>query len=288
MTAIEKCFAAIMGCDYVLIGAGAGLSAAAGLSFADEAAFRADYPALWDQGVHSDYQTFSYKGWREGQRWAYLAKHIQKMLVEMPPLPLYGELLDLLEGTNYHIITSNVDRQFYKAGFPMDRVFEAQGHYDALRCSAHCSDEVWPLAPFLPEMLAHIDEENLTVAEIYTPHCPRCGAPLALAFRDNGEHADQEARYRAFLHQSEDASIAIIEFGVGFNSAGVIRVPFERIVGERAQAQFFRVTVDYPDSEEEIAYPEIPRPIADKSVSINADARAVIRALLAMKQAAGQ
>ena len=79
--------------------------------------------------------------------------------------------------------------------------------------------------------------------------------------------------------------MAIVEFGVGFNSAGVIRVPFELITGERPEAQFFRITVDYADSDIEIAYPEIPKPIAKQSHSINRDAADVIRALLAMKQA---
>ena len=62
MDAIHDLYDALQQCDYVLIGAGAGLSAAAGISFANEAVFRRDYPALWAQGVHSDYQTFSYKG----------------------------------------------------------------------------------------------------------------------------------------------------------------------------------------------------------------------------------
>lgn len=55
MNDIERLFNAMNDSDYVLIGAGAGLSAAAGISFANEKVFRADYPALWAQGVHSDY-----------------------------------------------------------------------------------------------------------------------------------------------------------------------------------------------------------------------------------------
>ena len=117
------------------------------------------------------------------------------------------------------------------------------------------------------------------------PHCPRCGAPLRPAFRDTRAHALGDQRYHDFLAESENASIAVLEFGVGFNSAGVIRVPFERITGEREKARFFRITVEYPDREEEIAYPEIPVPIADKSLSINRDAGAVIRELLALKKA---
>ena len=285
MNDVECLFHALNDCNYVLIGAGAGLSAAAGISFANEDAFRADYPALWAQGVHSDYQTFSYKGWLDGQRWGYLAHHIKKMVLDMPALPLYHELLALLDGLDYHIITSNVDRQFAKAGFPAERVFEAQGHYLTLVCNDGCSEEEWDIAPALEIIRAHTNPRDLTVPEDVLPRCPHCGAPLRMAFRDTKAHAEGEARYRDFLARSEGHSIAIVEFGVGFNSAGVIRVPFERIVGERPEAQFFRITVDYADSDIEIAYPEIPKPIANQSRSINRDAGEVIRALLVMKQA---
>ena len=76
--------------------------------------------------------------------------------------------------------------------------------------------------------------------------------------------------------------LCIIEIGVGFNSPGVIRVPFERITGEREQVQFFRITADYIDSDIEIAYPEIPVSIADKSCSINLDAALVLEQLETM------
>lgn len=285
MNDIERLFNAMNDSDYVLIGAGAGLSAAAGISFANEKVFRADYPELWAQGVHSDYQTFSYKGWLAGQQWGYLAQHIKTMVLDMPGLALYHDLKALLDGMNYHVITSNVDRQFYKAGFPEERIFEAQGHYLTLICTNGCCDDEWDIAPALDLIRAHTNQEDLTVNEAYLPHCPHCGAPLRMAFRDTKAHAEGEARYRNFLARSEGHSMAIVEFGVGFNSAGVIRVPFERITGERPEAQFFRITVDYADSDIEIAYPEIPKPIAKQSHSINRDAADVIRALLAMKQA---
>lgn len=283
MEAIHGLYDALCNCEYVLVGAGAGLSAAAGISFANEEVFRRDYPALWAQGVHSDYQTFSYKGWLPGQRWGYLARHIKEVLLDTPALPLYSDLKDLLEGLNYFVITSNVDHQFIKANFPEERVFEAQGHYGLMVCSEGCCDEEWDIAPLIEHTLPHI-ADDLTIAEEWLPRCPHCGALLRPAFRDTCAHAEGDRRYHDFLAASEDASIAIVEFGVGFNSAGVIRVPFERITGERDKARFFRVTVDYVDSDIEIAYPEIPKPIADKSRSINRDAAEVIRELLAMKR----
>ena len=104
MDAIHELYHALTTSDYVLVGAGAGLSAAAGISFADERAFKRDYPALWAQGVHSDYQTFSYKGWLPGQRWGYLCRHIKAVLLDTPALPLYDDLKALLEGSDYFAV----------------------------------------------------------------------------------------------------------------------------------------------------------------------------------------
>ena len=284
MEKIQALYQSMAASDYILLGAGAGLSAAAGLSFADEKAFARAYPVLWQKGIHSDYQTFSYRAWPPEQQWAYWARHIQAVRFDTPPLALYADLRALLSGWDYHIITSNVDRQFYRSGFPMERVHEAQGTYDWLMCSALCTDEQWDIGPVIARLQSAINEARFTVPTELLPTCPHCGAPLRLAFRDHAGYEASLERYRSFLNRSEAGSICIIEMGVGFNSPGVIRVPFERITGERDNARFFRITVDYPDSEEEIAYPEIPRPIADKSISINEDAGKVIRELLALKQ----
>lgn len=177
MDAIHELYHALTTSDYVLVGAGAGLSAAAGISFADERAFKRDYPALWAQGVHSDYQTFSYKGWLPGQRWGYLCRHIKAVLLDTPALPLYDDLKALLEGSDYFAVTSNVDHQFIKAGFPPERVFEAQGSYGELVCSARCSDDEYDIAPFIDATLPHI-KDDLTVDAAHHPHCPRRCARL--------------------------------------------------------------------------------------------------------------
>lgn len=287
MDKIQTLYRVMAESDYLLLGAGAGLSAAAGISFADEKAFAQAYPVLWQKGIHSDYQTFSYRQWPPEQQWAYWVRHIQAVRFDTPPLALYASLRKLLDGWEYQIITSNVDRQFYRSGFPMERVHEAQGTYDWLICSNLCTEEEWPIAPVIAKMQQAIDEAHFVIPQSMLPTCPYCGAPLRMAFRDYADYEASLERYRSWLKRSEAGSICIVEIGVGFNSPGVIRVPFERITGERDNARFFRITTDYPDSEEEIAYPEIPRPIANKSLSINEDAGQVIEALLRLKQRSG-
>ncbi len=275
---------AIKQADYILIGAGAGLSAAAGLSFADEALFRERYPYWAARGRHSEYHMFSFQDWTAEQQWAYMADHISRVRFETPPLPLYQTLKDLLENTlnkkEYMILTSNVDRQFARNNFPTEKVFEYQGNYDSLCCTQQCTREVWSFQPVMEQMITHTDDTTASIPASLIPYCPYCGAPLRLAFRDYPSYETEKANYQAWLAQSAHGNLCIIEIGVGFNSPGVIRVPFERITQERDNVKFFRITVDYPDSEEEIAYPEIPKPIAEKSCSINADAKFVIQELI--------
>ena len=170
--------------DYILVGAGAGLSAAAGISFADEKAFARDYPVLWQKGIHSDYQTFSYRDWPPEQQWAYWARHIQAVRFDTPPLPLYAELLALLEGFDYHIITSNVDRQFYRSGFPMERVHEAQGTYDQLICSALCTEEEWPIGP-VTVSYTHLDVYK---RQVYTIRADQFICVIASLGQHDGAH----------------------------------------------------------------------------------------------------
>lgn len=270
----------IQSADFILVGAGAGLSAAAGLSFADEQMFARRYPYWAARGRHSEYHMFSFRDWTDAQQWAYLADHIHRISAETPPLPLYQQLKTLLADKEYYIITSNVDRQFLRNQFPPERLFEYQGSYDYLCCSAACTSDVWPFAPEMERMLQHISPEDVSVFPDYLPVCPHCGRPARLAFRDYPQYEQEKARYLQWLQQSESGMLCIIEIGVGFNSPGVIRVPFERITGERERVKFFRITADYADSDIEIAYPEIPKPIAGKSYSINMDAAVVIAQLI--------
>ncbi len=86
--------------DAVLLGAGAGLSAAAGISFADENVFRERFPYWAARGLRSEYQMFSFRDWTEGQRWAYMLSHIQRVRWEIPPAPLYQTLKNLLQDKN--------------------------------------------------------------------------------------------------------------------------------------------------------------------------------------------
>lgn len=268
--------------DRVLIGAGAGLSASAGLSYLDEAVFREHFPDMVRFGYHCQYELVGMKDdeWTPGRKWAYWATHIHYVREVLPPLPLYARLLELLDGRDFFVVTSNADRQFLRAGFPVDRLFEYQGSYDVLGCSKRCTEHTWESLPALREVLKHVDHENFECPEDAIPRCPYCGEWAEIAFRpENYEEGYQ--RYADFVNSSAGMRLCIVELGVGFNTPGVIRWPFEKFTRLIPGATLFRVNKGYADLENHPGYPKVPADLAGRAFSLPLDAGEVIRALAA-------
>ena len=265
--------------DRILVGAGAGLSASAGLSYLDEAVFREHFPEMVRFGYHCQYELVGMRDdeWSVGRKWAYWATHIHYVREVLPPLPLYAEFLSLLEGKDFFVVTSNADRQFMRAGFPMDRLFEYQGNYDVLGCSKRCCSHTWESLPALRRVLEYIDHDTFECREEGLPRCPYCGELAEIAFRpENHEEAFQ--RYADFVNSSADMRLCILEIGVGFNTPGVIRWPFEKFCRLIPGAKLFRVNRGYADIEHP-GYPKVPKDLTDRAFSLPWDAGDVIRAL---------
>ncbi len=265
--------------ERVLIGAGAGLSAAAGIDYTDTEAFARVFPKWAERGHHMQYEFVGVHEWAEPAKWAYWATHLNYVFYQFPPSPLYRKLHDIVRDKDFYVITSNADGLFIKSGFQADRVFQAQGNYERLRCTRSCTAETWDTKPFVDRILDHIDYETLEVADpAVLPACPYCGAPLFVAFRAREEYPRQEADYRRWLEGVLDRKLTVMEIGVGFNTPGVIRWPFERLVHIHPDVTFIRVNADYRNFAD-TARPGIPREIRSKSISVNADAGEIIEAL---------
>ncbi|MBR2716753.1 MAG: hypothetical protein IKD79_03340 [Oscillospiraceae bacterium] len=266
--------------DRVLVGAGAGLSAAAGLSYLDAEVFRKYFPDMYRLGYRCQYELVGMKDdeWTPGRKWAYWATHIHYVREILPPLPLYGELLALLEGKDFFVVTSNADRQFMRGGFPMERLFEFQGNYDVLGCSKRCTEHTWESLPALREVLKHIDHETFECPEEAIPRCPYCGAPAEIAFRPEN-YEEGYRRYADFVNSSAELRLCIVEIGVGFNTPGVIRRPFERFARLIPGSTLFRINKGYADLRDHPGYPNVPKDLAGRAFSLPVDAGEAIRAL---------
>lgn len=89
---------AIAAADYVLIGAGAGLSAAAGLDYGGMR-FKRKFSEFIERYGFTDLYTSSFYDFpTEEERWAYWAKHIDFARFAPPAMELYRDIFRLVDG----------------------------------------------------------------------------------------------------------------------------------------------------------------------------------------------
>lgn len=266
--------------DKILIGAGAGLSAAAGLSYMDHDAFKKYYPDMYRLGYHFPYELVgrSDSEWSRGRKWAYWSTHIHYVRRIFPQSPLYSALLSILQNKDYFVVTSNTDRQFMRAGFPMEKVFEYQGNYDNMGCSVHCCKHTWDNYSALENARKHINHDTFECSEEGIPKCPYCGADAEICFRGE-DYETHWKRYINFLDSCEQHSLLLIELGVGFNTPGVIRWPFEKITYQLPRAHLIRINKGYDEPGYTKARLEHSKYIESKLSSYDLDAADVIFSL---------
>ena len=114
---------AISECDAVLVGAGAGLSTAAGLTYSGER-FDANFADFRDAyGITDMYSGGFYPFLDSLTYWSWWSRHIYLNRYEVEPGKPYLDLLKVLDGKDYFVITTNVDHQFQLAGFDKTRLF---------------------------------------------------------------------------------------------------------------------------------------------------------------------
>ena len=153
----------------------------------------------------------------------------------------------------YFVVTSNVDGQFEKAGFPAERILEQHGSIHRLQCSRPCCERIW----FEETTDLDIDLETIT-ARGRLPRCPKCGdvaRPNVLMFADPDWLAkvtrEQEQRYRRWLASVRGRRLVIVELGAG-TAIATIRMLGERLAAERDRVTLVRVNPDATDSEEPV------------------------------------
>ncbi len=171
------------GADAVVIGAGAGLSAAAGLDYSGPE-FKKEFADYIEKyGFPDLYSSSFYDFPTEEERWARWARHINYARFRPDAFPLYKELLDLVKDRNYFVITTNVDSQFRKAGFDRKKIFEVQGDYGQMQCAVGCHPKVYSDKDTVEEILKH--SHDMTVDSKYLPVCPVCGGNRDVHVRKN-------------------------------------------------------------------------------------------------------
>ncbi len=264
--------------DAILIGAGAGLSAAGGLRYDDESRAKAIFPAHRACGLTTIMELLS-AFWvvtpeNATAFWAVWSRHIHEMVYCAPVLEPYQRLFTLMRDKNYFVISTNVDGQFARAGFPQDKRFEPQGQYSRFQCATPCRQEVFDNKAMVETMLANMPSP-LAVRSEDVPRCPHCGNLLMPNLRCDdrfveGPNTRNFTKYASFVERYRDKRLVLLELGVGFNSPGVIRHPFDSIA--RTFPKSHLVRINFKDVEVQAA--------GKRGVGIKADLNKVLGDLI--------
>lgn len=272
---ITQLHQALNDADAVLIGAGAGLSAAAGFtltgprfteSFADFIE-KYHFRDLYSAGFHR-FDTLE-------EHWAFWSRHIYIDRYVDIPNDTYDLLFKLVADKEYFVITTNVDHCFQKTGFDKERLFYTQGDYGLWQCSLPCHQKTYDNETAVREMLAR--QRDMRIPSELVPRCPVCGAPMAMNLRidntfveDAGWHQASN-RYQDFVHRYRDKQLLLLELGVGNNTPAIIKYPFWRLAVQQPNITYATISLKNA---------VCPPQIDEQSICIQADIRTVLQTLL--------
>jgi len=257
--------------DAIVVGAGAGLSTAAGFTYsgARMQQYFADFVEKY--GFRDMYTGGFYPFPTPEEQWAYWSRYIYINRYMDADNGTYRRLFELLKDKDYFVLTTNVDHQFQNAGFDKHRLFYTQGDYGLWQCSEPCHQKTYDNEETVRAMVAQ--QKDMRVPAELVPHCPVCGKPMSMNLRaddtfveDEGWHAAAE-QYEEFLRRHEGMHVLYLELGVGMNTPAIIKFPFWRMTYDNPDAVY--ACVNFGE-----AY--VPEQIRKQSICINGDIHDVL------------
>lgn len=283
--------AAFKDADAVVIGAGSGLSAAAGFTYSGKRFDR--YFCDFAEKYHfKDMYAGGFYPYRTLEEyWAYWSRYIFINRYTDAPKPVYNRLYELVKDRDYFVLTTNVDHCFQKAGFDKHRLFYTQGDYGLFQCSEPCHAVTYDNETVIRKMVeaqGYVLDENgvLTLPEgtlpkmeipaKLVPHCPKCGKPMRMNLREDSTFVEDEGwrraseRYADFLRRHRNLNVIFLEAAVGFNTPGIVKYSFWRMTAENPKAVYACIN----DGEA-----CVPGEIRERSVCINADIGEILKQL---------
>lgn len=241
---------AIKQAEYIIIGAGAGLSAAAGLEYSGEK-FKSNFREFIEKYHFEDLYSASFYNFETQQeKWAFFAKMINLNRYNKKPLKLYQKLYKLVKDKRYFVLSTNVDGQFYNSGFDKNKVFEVQGDYGYLQCENACHNKLYKNKELVEKWIQNTKECKIPSNLIMK--CPVCGGNMDMNLRKDANFVQDEnwygqlQNYERFLDKAQNKNVVLLEIGVGFNTPGIIRFPFEQMTLNNLKTTLIRINKDYP------------------------------------------
>ena len=273
--AIEKLKTAIENAQAILVGAGSGFSTAAGYTYSGGRFHRHFADFIEKYHFRDMYSAGFYPFPTPEEKWAYWSRHIYYNRYDQPESPVHKALLELLQGKDYFVLTTNVDHLFQNNGFDKQRLFYTQGDYGLWQCQTPCHHKTYDNEETVRRMIK--EQHEMKIPTELVPHCPICGEEMEMNLRadasfveDKGWHA-AAARYHDFLSKHQTGSILYMELGVGMNTPGIIKFPFWKMTAANPQATYACLNKGEACS---------PNEIKKKTILIDDDIASVLQGLI--------
>lgn len=257
--------------DAIVIGAGAGLSTAAGFTYSGERFEKYFSDFIEKYNFQDMYSGGFYPFESLEEHWAYWSRYIYINRYMNVDNGVYKRLFKLVKDKDYFVLTTNVDHQFQKAGFDKHRLFYTQGDYGLFQCSEPCCQETYDNEECVKDMLKF--QENMRVPTELIPRCPKCGKPMTMNLRSDNTFVQDDGWYRAagryeeFLSRHENLHILFLELGVGYNTPAIIKYPFWQMTVKNPKAVY--ACLNFGEA-------VCPKEIASQSICINSEIQKII------------
>ncbi len=260
--------------DAIIIGAGAGISAAAGFSYSGERfeKYFSDFGRKY--GFSDMYSGGFYPYETLEEYWAWWSKHIYVNRYDIEVGKPYADLLNIVKGKDYFVLTTNVDHQFQLAGFDKKRLFYTQGDYGLWQCSKACHNKTYDNEETVRRMVA--TQKDMKIPSELIPKCPVCGAPMTMNLRCDNSFVQDEgwyaaaSRYEDFIRRHKKLHVLFLELGVGTNTPAIIKYPFWQMTAQNSHAIY--ACINYGEA-------IVPKEIEKQAICINKKIETVLNTL---------
>ena len=278
--------------EAIVLGAGSGLSTAAGFTYSGERFQKYFFDFAKKYPIQDIYSGGFFPFESPEEFWAWWSRHIYFNRYVDAPSDVYGNLKKIVEGKDYFVLTTNVDHQFQRAGFAKERLFYTQGDYGLFQSSRPTVAKTYDNQDIVEKMLeaqGFVQDEagifqlpegktlKMSIPTELIPICPDDGLPMAMNLRVDENFVEDTGwkmaakRYQDFLHSHKGKHVLYWELGVGMNTPVIIKFPFWRYTEENPNAYYACLNLGEAGCSEKIV---------DRSICLNEDIGQVLRDLL--------
>lgn len=261
--------------DFVLIGAGAGLSTAGGFEYSGEKfeKYFEDFGKIY--GFRDMYSGGFYPYKTSEEKWAFWSRYVfVNRYLESSPNKVYSALFDLVKNKDYFVITTNVDHQFQLVNFDKERLFYLQGDYGLFQCSVPCHNKTYDNRELILQMLKSQNfitikkgkieitdktEWKTKIDSALIPKCPVCSREMEMNLRSDDRFVQDDGwyvhaqNYQNFVDKTRNKKLVLLEIGIGYNTPAIIKYPFEQMTYTNKNTHLIRINKDYAICPDDIA-----------------------------------